>query len=73
MAGIDSQRGRSRGSRTAGYVLATLLGAPLVFLVAVVVLRSTSLAIAVSLTAAMLGLTFALRAWSEDRGLRLTD
>lgn len=73
MAGFDTQHARSGGSRTAGYVLATLLGAPLVFLAAVVVLRSAGLAIAVGLMAAILGLTFALRAWSEDRNARLPD
>jgi hypothetical protein len=73
MAGFDTQHGQRGGSRIAGYVLATLLGAPLVFVVAVVILRSTGLAIAVSLMAAVLGLTFALRAWSEDRNTHLLD
>lgn len=73
MAGFDAQRGRSEGSRTAGYVLATALGAPLIALVAVIVLRSTGLAIAVGLMAATLGLTFAIRAWSENRSVRFPD
>lgn len=73
MAGFDAHRAKSEGSQTAGYVLATALGAPLVFFVAVLILRSRGLAVAVALMAAILGLTFALRAWSEHRSARSSD
>lgn len=73
MAGYDTQRGKSKGSQTAGYVIATMLGAPLAFFVAVLVLRSTGLALTVAVAATIVGLTFALRAWSEDRSARTYD
>jgi hypothetical protein len=73
MAGIDTGPARRGGSRVAGYVLATLLGAPLVSFAVVFILRSPGLAVAAGLTAIVVGLTFAFRAWSDDRNARLPD
>ena len=71
MSGIDPQRAQTGGSRVAGYVIGTLLGTPLVFFAVAFIFRSPGLAFAASTTAAVLGLTIALRAWSEDRNARL--
>lgn len=72
MSGIDPQRAQT-GSRLAGYVLGTLLGAPFAFVAVALIFRSPGLGVAAGLTAAVLGLTFAGRAWSEDRTARLSD
>lgn len=73
MSGIDPQRAHRGGSRVAGYVVGTLLGAPLVVLAVAFLSRSPGLGVAAGLTAAVIGLTIALRTWSEDREPRVSD
>lgn len=54
------------GSRVAGYLICTLLGVPLVLLVASVIV-GPALGVSAAVTAGAVGLVYALRAATESR------